>query len=414
MQIPRTIRSRARQHLHSLLYRRRYFQTVPPRALGTSLNIGKTESHSELSHGRSQPSSTQSTAPNDLIVAAPRTYPSTLPVGLLYKFHPGSSFFAKRPARPFPPPFNLATPPASTPIFRDAFRNFHFNLSLGRGSNSDEGEGRAALSAAHAQEDALGFLRGITNGDDAAVSAPYYLGVADGVGAWNTRPQGYAALWSRLILHFWALEIEQQILCYNKTYDTSPANGVPLLSSISALQASYEITTAITLPAPFLGTTTACLALLLPPTTLLLTNVGDSQAFVFRPSEGRFIARTEEQWHWFDCPRQLGTNSPDVPKEVGQVVEVQVKEGDLVLLATDGLMDNLWETEVVQELMKCVESGEEVEEIAEKLVKKAKVVAGDPWGLSPYMERAVDQGLGIEGGKWDDITVVVARCQQNS
>lgn len=291
---------------------------------------------------------------------------------------------------------------------RDAFRNFHFNRFLSQSSDVDCVEGHIPMPLIPTQKDALGVLRGITNGDDAVVSSPYYIGVADGVGAWNTRPQGHAALWSRLILHFWALEVEQQVLRFN----SSSYEDNSLLSPISALQASYKTTTAITKPSPFLGTTTACLALLLPPNTLLLTNVGDSQAFVFRPSEGKFIARTEEQWHWFDCPRQLGTNSPDTPEGVGKVVDVQVEEGDLVLVATDGLMDNLWETEVVQELTQWVEAGEGEEQMAEKLVQKAKSVAGDPWGLSPYMERAVEQGLGIEGGKWDDISVVVAQCRR--
>ncbi|KAF8473176.1 phosphatase 2C-like domain-containing protein, partial [Kalaharituber pfeilii] len=305
---------------------------------------------------------------------------------LQFKFHTGTSLFAKRPSRPFPPPFNPLPSPTSTSPLRDAFRSFHFN------------------------QDALGYLRGVTNGDDAVLISPYYIGVADGVGAWNTRPQGHAALWSRLILHFWAIEIEQQVLRYNS--QSASDRDMRVISPLSALQASYETTTAITTSVPILGTTTACIALLLPPTTLLLTNLGDSQAFVFRPSENKFIARTEEQWHWFDCPRQLGTNSPDTPEKEGKVVEVQLEEEDVLVVATDGLMDNLWEAEVTKDLMEWIKAGEVEQNMAENLVEKAKAVAGDPWGLSPYMERAVEQGLGIEGGKWDDISVVVARCKK--
>lgn len=46
--------------------------------------------------------------------------------------------------------------------------------------------------------------------------------------------------------------------------------------------------------------------------------------------------------------------------------------------------------------------------LAERLVRAAKKVAIDPFGESPYMERAIDEGLSIEGGKWDDISVVTA------
>lgn len=409
MHIPCITPLRARQHLHTLLSHHRCLQTLPfrPPTQGRYVNNPQPCALSEDSS--SHPIS--STA-NNLTVSAPRTHPSILPTGLKYEFHTGSSFFAKRPSRPFPPPFNSTSPPDSTSLFRDAFRNFHFNNAYHRYSGDLERQVAAPLTPT--EEDALGFLRGVTNGDDAVVYSPYYLGVADGVGAWNTRPQGHAALWSRLVLHFWALGTEQQILRYDNMTSPPPANDDSIRSPISALQASYESTIAVTTPLPLLGTTTACLATLLPPTTLLLTNVGDSQAFVFRPSEGKFIARTEEQWHWFDCPRQLGTNSPDTPVGVGKVVEVQIEDGDLVLLATDGLMDNLWETEVVRELVGCLEAGEGEGVMAEKLVEKAKSVAGDPWGLSPYMERAVEQGLGIEGGKWDDISVLVARCQKRS
>ena len=37
------------------------------------------------------------------------------------------------------------------------------------------------------------------------------MGANDGVGAWATREKGHAALWSRLIIHFWALEAEAYV-----------------------------------------------------------------------------------------------------------------------------------------------------------------------------------------------------------
>lgn len=396
MQILHSSALRARQPRRYFPCLYRYLQTLP---------IGLHAIPTSLVGGRPPPA-------NGLTASTPKTHPFTLPAGLKYEFRTGSSFFAKRPGRPFPPPFNSEPSPPPPASFKDAFRNFHFRFQQSLNSVGRPREG-LALPLVPTQEDTLGLLRGTTNGDDAFVCSPCYIGVADGIGAWNTRLQGHAALWSRLILHFWALETEHQIFRFNDPSRTS-ADVFTSQSSIVALQASYETTTALAKPVPFFGTTTACLALLLPPTTLLLTNVGDSQAFLFRPSEGRFIARTEEQWHLFDCPRQLGTNSLDTPEGVAKVVEVPVEEGDLVLIATDGLMDNLWESEISRVLMKWVEKGEGEGHMAEELVEKAQIVAADPWGLSPYMERAVEQGLVIEGGKWDDISVVVARCQKRS
>ncbi|KAI5786420.1 phosphatase 2C-like domain-containing protein [Peziza echinospora] len=387
-----------------------------------------------------------------------------------YELKTGISLFAKRASPPFPPPFDR-TPQGKTTV--DGFRDFHFSRHRHGGGGGEGGErnnscgvtatantGSVGLDnsfpelavASESQTPpttladspvsaSLGQLRGISNGDDAVIVAPSYIGVADGVGAWNTRAQGNAALWSRLILHFWAMQVEcdlppppptklsqQQSISQDRDLSKplQPTIGKKKFNPVESLQKAYETVTSLTAPFPYLGTTTACMAIMLPGTsTLLLTNVGDSQAFVFRPSTGGFVARTEEQWHWFDCPRQLGTNSPDTPVDVGVVTPVGVEEGDVVVVATDGLMDNLWEGEVVEEIMACLEKDKLMNKengagtdpgvtqlIADRLVERAKAVAGDPWGLSPYMERAVEQGLGVEGGKWDDISVCVGRISK--
>lgn len=66
----------------------------------------------------------------------------------------------------------------------------------------------------------------------------------------------------------------------------------------------------------------------------------------------------------------------------------------------------MWDHEI---LSLCKERvGHTGPELAERLVRAAKKVAIDPFGESPYMERAIDEGLSIEGGKWDDISVVTA------
>lgn len=44
------------------------------------------------------------------------------------------------------------------------------------------------------------LIRGLTNGDDAILASDVLLGVNDGVGAWQTKPEGHAAYVSFLIL----------------------------------------------------------------------------------------------------------------------------------------------------------------------------------------------------------------------
>lgn len=305
------------------------------------------------------------------------------------------------------------------------------------------------------------FLRGVTNGDDAVLLGRWHLAVADGVGAWNTRSHGHAALWSRLLLHFFDGDITG--VRPEGLEGEAAAASVPTPQPgkregeaeegkekkgegervIGALERAYEATTAAT--GKWQGTTTFVSATLVGR-TLYFANVGDSVALLVRPRERRVVLRTAEQWHWFDCPRQLGTNSPDAPAKDTVISSVDVQDGDIIIVASDGLLDNVWEWEVLEavldeasaaeddgdddnggdggEVAEVAEptedgDGEEKKEkkkakrgsperIAERLVRAAKNVAQNPFAESPYMERNIDEGLVFEGGKWDDISVVAA------
>lgn len=294
-----------------------------------------------------------------------------------YGFKTNFSLFAKRPPRAFPPPFN--SPPPSS--FSDALSTHHLS------SRIPTPEGAA-------------FLRGITNGDDAILHHHSHLGVADGVGAWNTKAAGHAALWSRLILHYWSLALDAQ-------RKSSEAAGGGKIDIVSALQRSYNNTISATTregKTAWQGTTTACVSSL-EGNILTVANIGDSRAYVYRPSSASFVYKSTEQWHWFDCPYQLGTNSPDTPAANAVVDKVELEEGDIVILATDGLPDNLWDTEIADI---CAAAGKGVGGLADKLVNAAWKIAIDPFGESPYMERGIDEGLSMEGGKYDDISVVTA------
>ena len=225
------------------------------------------------------------------------------------------------------------------------------------------------------------------------------------------------SLWSRLILHFWALEAERDAT----VTDTAATSSEP--NPVEYLQKAYEQTkTATSSPSKWNGTTTACAALLHystkePGTPLLyVTNLGDSQCLVMRPKDQSIIYKTSEQWHWFDCPRQLGTNSPDTPIANAVMDRIAIEENDVVLAMSDGVVDNLWEHEVLDSVVESIrkwesgEGGQASEDraggagggmlfVAEELVKAARNIAEDPYAESPFMERAVEEGLAMEGGK---------------
>lgn len=312
-----------------------------------------------------------------------------------FYFETGYAIFAKRPSRPFPPPFT----------------------SLPSGSFSDplttHTRSRDRRPLVNGQ-----YIKGATNGDDAVVvNGQNFLGVNDGVGAWATKERGHAALWSRLIAHFWALAAENAML--------DAGSGVEALHPVDYLQSAYEQTKRITTePNEICGTTTACSALLHyrseTEPIIYATNLGDCAVLVIRPTEQTIIYKTKEQWHWFDCPRQLGTNSPDTPQENAVVDAVDIQEGDVVLVVSDGVSDNLWENEVCQNVCESVskwKAGTEGTEegmvfVARELMNAARVIAQDPFAESPFMERAVEEGLPMEGGKMDDISVVMGICRR--
>lgn len=205
---------------------------------------------------------------------------------------------------------------------------------------------------------------------------------------------------------------------------------------IAYLEKAYEQTKEATSGPDWQGTTTATGAQLFykaidaaepakPETTgesgrtapvLYVTNLGDSQVMVVRPSSGELIFKTKEQWHWFDCPRQLGTNSPDTPAQNAVLDHVPIEEGDVVLAMSDGVIDNLWSHEIVENVSNSVKrwaagdvgrrtrssdnpggSGS-MAFVAEELMLAAKTIALDPFAESPFMEHAIDEGLPSEGG----------------
>ena len=56
-------------------------------------------------------------------------------------------------------------------------------------------------------------------------------------------------------------------------------------------------------------------------------------------------------WWSFNTPVQLGPMSPSKPTDA-QVFEIPVMADDILILASDGLSDNLWDEEVLEEVVR--------------------------------------------------------------
>ncbi|CAE8671084.1 unnamed protein product, partial [Polarella glacialis] len=151
-----------------------------------------------------------------------------------------------------------------------------------------------------------------------------------------------------------------------------------------------------------------------------------------------------EQQHSFNCPYQLsrlpaqedferlrsqglnalvravqatGSSKQDLPLHA-DTYHFEIQEGDLLLLGTDGVFDNLHDHEVCQlaGVAMTPEAGgsrqgrlaPDPSKLAAAIAKAAAYRSQDQGARTPFGENAKEAGLYHVGGKMDDISVVAA------
>jgi len=167
---------------------------------------------------------------------------------------------------------------------------------------------------------------------------------------------------------------------------------------------------------PIIGSSTACLMMLSHTDLKLYTaNIGDSGFLVVR--QGEVVHRSQEQQHYFNTPFQLSLPPTDLQSEVlsdqpeqADRYEFSVEDGDVILVATDGIFDNVPDRLLVEEMDKVYQCKDEkrLQQCANSIALMARRLSRDPKFLSPFSVNALAAGLEAEGGKPDDITVLLA------
>jgi len=150
-----------------------------------------------------------------------------------------------------------------------------------------------------------------------------------------------------------------------------------------------------------------------PGFTLLKgANVGDSGVVVVRQGgegERPYIAyKTVPQMHYFNCPFQLGGASPDTT-DLATKIRVPLVAGDIVILASDGIYDNVYESQIVDLIEATL--GQTPEVMAQALVGYSRQVQEDPNAYVPYGVEAAAAGQEWTGGKLDDTCALVLQFQ---
>ena len=226
-----------------------------------------------------------------------------------------------------------------------------------------------------------------TGGEDAYTFSPdgKMFGIADGVGEWALRGKSSADFSRALMEHLKG--------CYHQN---------PHLSAVNQLRCAFENIKHIKH-----GSSTAVVGIL-NKTTLDVVNVGDSGMIVIRDGNiiyetefGHYVGKEQNGQH---IPHQLShaTDNPKttVTSETAKSYKFKVKPNDIVIAATDGLWDNIFDSTVLAVVYKL---NPNVLEIAKELVTIAK---------NNSLHETISNPLNPDDviyGKPDDITVLVMK-----
>ncbi|XRB03522.1 protein phosphatase [Pycnococcus provasolii] len=163
------------------------------------------------------------------------------------------------------------------------------------------------------------------------------------------------------------------------------------------------------------GSSTACVCAIgdevteaFPPArALTCANLGDSGFVLIR--DGEVVALSESQQHNFNFPYQLGSDpGSDTPDQADQYM-INMRAGDVLVVGTDGLFDNVYNEEIVSLVKEASQVGSvSPDKLAEAIASFASFKADQPSSRTPFADAARAAGLRFEGGKMDDITVVVS------
>ncbi|KAI9486881.1 MAG: phosphatase 2C-like domain-containing protein [Benjaminiella poitrasii] len=266
---------------------------------------------------------------------------------------------------------------------------FHYTLNLGVSGFPKREKSVTEQSSDH------NIYSSFQIGDDAYFKRSDALGVADGVGGWRAHKGANPALYSRKLMHYAQLELDRI-----KT-NVRPQQLQVKPDPIQVLESAYHMTTLDAQNEGFVGSTTACIVILCQ-NELRIANLGDCGVSVIRQND--YIFRSEEQQHSFNYPYQLGTASFDSPIDAQQF-NVKIEEGDIIILGSDGLFDNLYDDEILEEVHNCVKHQNDNEE-------KRQVPNSNSSAIVQQIEpQSISDALAYRariGGKADDISVIVA------
>ena len=314
-------------------------------------------------------------------------------------------------------------------------------------------------------------------GEDAYFLKNDAMGVADGVGGWASRTRADASLFSRLLMHFCYAELYRQDQATQASWDAQEVEDAQSAwfncHPVDIMQTAWERCVRASKREGILGSATALMAVLRGD-ELRIANMGDCVLVLIR--DGELLFRSAEQQHSFNFPLQLGMMDatiesvtlssalcmhrsgmipdgatdyelPDVNEKMSDYIHsydhvgsqtefdtpkndaghwaLKVQPGDLVIMASDGLFDNLFDDEILDAVhdVMALYPPDDLQAmqmhlpgvLSEKLCHMARGVMDDPRTISsPFQQHANEEGIYYVGGKNDDVTVVIGIISEQS
>ncbi|KAH9934743.1 protein serine/threonine phosphatase 2C [Fomitopsis serialis] len=237
------------------------------------------------------------------------------------------------------------------------------------------------------------------------------FGVADGVGGWVDSGVDPSLFSQALMYHAhryskdaWAGEPETdptqdlQECPQVEGWEMSPAECLELAYGGVLRERSIKA-----------GSSTACLLTLNAASGVLrAANLGDSGFSIFRSSN--LIHQQRSQQHFFNCPKQLSKLPQGIPgfsravvdsPREADILETKLRDGDIVIVYTDGLADNVFPAEmstICTLVSRQFSDDKLVQTIAERLVEYATACMKKKNRASPFERAAAREGMYFRGG----------------
>lgn len=233
----------------------------------------------------------------------------------------------------------------------------------------------------------------------------FYAGVADGVGGWAEHGYDSSAI---------SRELCNAMSEFALTLGVPPKKLIDLGYNKIQKDGTVQV-----------GGTTAIVAHFTPEGELRVANLGDSWCGVFRKDKLAF--QTKFQTVGFNAPYQLAIIPDQMVREAkrrgssyirnqpadADEYTFQLEKGDIVLLATDGLTDNV-ATEDMELFLRDNHSLMEsnLQKASQEFVDKTVQLSKDP-GFPSVFSQEVSKltGQRYSGGKQDDITLIVVKVE---